>query len=249
MDVVSASDHYDALLAVHYLWMSGPFDDKVAGQRALFERLGIQADGASRALDLGSGPGYQAIALAQLGFHVTALDTSPALLAELEARRGVLPVATRVADIEQLDGAVPPGFDLAVCMGDTLTHLSAKDAVERLFRDVAQLVRPGGRLVLGYRDLSAEPAGTTSTIPVRSDGDHAMTCTLNYERDTVVVTDTIRTRTADSWTEETSSYRKLRLPAAWIVERLRERGFVVRPTETRDSMTVMLAERASDGGA
>ena len=242
MAVVSASDHYDALLAAHYLWMSGPFDENVAGQRALFDALGIRADGASRALDLGSGPGYQAIALAQLGFHVTALDTSAALLKELEARRGALPIATCVADIERLEGVVTPGFALAVSMGDTLTHLSSRDAVERLFREVAHLLVPGGTFVLGYRDLSAEPAGTTRTIPVRSDGDHAMTCTLTYERDTVVVADTIRTRTPDGWTEETSSYRKLRLAARWMSDSLKSGGFHERRCDMENGMTVIVAQ-------
>ena len=55
--------HYDDLLAEHYSWMVGmPFADNVAEQRDLLRTLGV-GPGAGLAVDLGCGPGYQAVAL------------------------------------------------------------------------------------------------------------------------------------------------------------------------------------------
>lgn len=97
--------HYESLLAANYTWMFGvPFDTKVAEQRDLLRRvLADKADAPGPAIDLGSGPGYQAIALADLGFApVLALDTSRALLNELETHRGVRAIECVCADLRDV---------------------------------------------------------------------------------------------------------------------------------------------------
>src|SRR5690606_20914581 len=179
--VASVADHYDRLLAEHYTWMSGDFAEKVSEQRALLSSLGLPRSGSRRALDLGSGPGFQSIALAEIGYEVTALDTSRKLLAELTDRKGSLPIAAVEADIAAGLPMIEPGVEVALCMGDTLTHLSSKDDVLRLFTEVHRLLAPGGRFVLGFRDLTAELRGTDRFIPVRSDSHRIMTCFLEYE--------------------------------------------------------------------
>ena len=93
----SVSEHYERLLARHYTWMFGKsFDEKVAEQRAILadalKSVGIN-DCKGSAADLGSGPGYQSVALAQLGYSpVIAIDTSATLLEELRAHAGTMPI-------------------------------------------------------------------------------------------------------------------------------------------------------------
>src|SRR5580692_12079016 len=76
------TDHYEHLLAHHYTWMFGTsFADKVAEQKSFLTQA-LQSLKPSPtpqlAVDLGSGPGFQTIALAQLGFSsVLAIATSP----------------------------------------------------------------------------------------------------------------------------------------------------------------------------
>jgi len=88
--------HYAQLLAQHYTWMFGvSFDEKVAEQKALMERALAEGAGpaAGTAVDLGSGPGFQSIALAQLGLApVIAIDTSAELLNELTIHANGLPI-------------------------------------------------------------------------------------------------------------------------------------------------------------
>jgi SAM-dependent methyltransferase len=236
-----AARHYDTLLAKHYTWMAGGFRAKTDEQKALLESLGIGPAASARAADLGCGSGFQAVALAELGFTVTALDLSAELLAELDGAKGSLPIETHRADLRDARTVVEPGIELAVCMGDTLTHLPSKDAVATLFADIRSLLAPGGALVLSYRDLSAELTGTDRFLPVRADDDRIMTCFLEYEPETVVVHDLVHTREAAGWTLHKSRYRKLRLPIAWVKEQLETAGLTVRRVETVARMAVIVA--------
>ena len=53
-------------------------------------------------VDLGSGPGFQSIALAELGYSpVIAVDSSRELLGDLQARKQSYEIETRGADITQ----------------------------------------------------------------------------------------------------------------------------------------------------
>ena len=230
----TVTDHYRQLLSEHYIWMFGiPFEDKVDEQRALLERvLGGLNPPVQRgpALDLGSGPGFQSIALAELGFSsVIAVDTSPELLAELQARSGSQFIETRVADIASLDAIDLPGPPtMTVCMGDTLTHLSSRHDVERLFAVVFNKLAPGGAFILTYRDLTSELTGTDRFLSVRSDDQKIMTCFLEYENeDSVLVRDLLHIRQANGWVLQKSSYRKLRLSSEWIAGALSDAGFRV----------------------
>lgn len=238
MTTTSASDHYDRLLAAHYSWMAGGDIAAVAdGQERLLSQLGIQTTAVDAiAVDLGCGPGSQSIALARLGFaSVIAVDTSRPLLdelTELADRTGhgaaVRPVHAdlRTALAEQTE---PSSVTTIVCMGDTLTHLPGKDDVTALLHDVARSLTVDGQLVLTYRDLTRPLEGTDRFLPVRADADRIMTCFLEYlDDDTVVVHDLIHVRTGDTWTQQISSYPKLRIAPDWLAARCREAGLQVR---------------------
>lgn len=241
---VSAEEHYENLLADHYEWMFGlPFETKVAEQKAILDEFaGTNARG-GLAVDLGCGSGFQSFALAERGYQVLAVDSSKKLLRELSARIGSRNITTKHGDLRELDDLVQPGsVEIAVCMGDTLTHLSGRTEVSDLFHAVARALKPGGRFVITYRDLaSAELFGLDRFIPVRSDDGRVMTCFLEYETaDTVVVHDLINVRNdAGKWTLHKSSYRKLRLPVEWVVAELRGCGLPI--TERREGRMATIA--------
>lgn len=224
--------HYDDLLAAHYSWMSGiSFEEKVIEQRNILNNLGFAGGGRGCAVDLGCGPGYQAIALSELGYsNVIALDTSEALLNELRAasQHQHQSINAVLADLRDIASYVGEGTaDAIVCMGDTITHLNHRDDVVRLLEEAYRALRSGGRLALTYRDFSQQLTGTDRFIPVRSDDQRIMTCVLDYEADRVVVTDLIHLRTDTGWQLQKSSYRKLRLAASWVADMLREAGYLV----------------------
>ncbi|MDW9246543.1 tellurite resistance TehB family protein [Burkholderia cepacia] len=119
------------------------------------------------ALDLGSGPGFQSIALASLGFEkVVAVDTSQTLLDELNNQKGDLPIETALADLRGFDRlAVPGSSEAIVCMGDTLTHLDSMQDVKDVFRKARDVLQPSGLLILTFRDLSIELTGLDRISP------------------------------------------------------------------------------------
>ena len=230
----AVTDHYQQLLSEHYVWMFGvPFEEKVAEQKAILERILSTLQPQlphGLALDLGSGPGFQSIALAQLGFSpVVAVDTSAELLTELKARGSSYSIGIRNADITTLDAIDLPGSPaIAVCMGDTLPHLSSRQEVECLFTAIFKKLAPGGVLVLTNRDLTGELRGTERFLSVRSDDHKIMTCFLEYENpDSVVVHDLVHIRQSNGWTLKKSCYRKLRLSSEWVAATLRKAGFSV----------------------
>ncbi len=228
----TVDEHYERLLSQHYTWMFGvSFEDRVTEQKSFLSRtlapLRYTRQNAL-AVDLGCGPGFQTIALAQLGFSpVIAVDTSAELLDELRSHVGSLPVRAEKADLRDLPAIVQTGqATVIVCMGDTLTHLPEKSDVSTLFRGVFERLRPGGMFVITYRDLTKELHGTDRFIPVRSDENKIMTCFLEFEnQDSVVVHDLVYMRQDAGWSLNKSSYRKLRLGIDWVREELSGAGF------------------------
>jgi tellurite methyltransferase len=91
-----------------------------------------------RALDLACGAGRNALYLAGLGWHVTAVDSSAAAIGVLRERAGGLPVDARLGDLERGEFTIAPGsFDL-IC---DFLYLQRD-----LFPQIREGVRPGGTL-------------------------------------------------------------------------------------------------------
>jgi SAM-dependent methyltransferase len=89
-----------------------------------------------RALDLACGAGRNALFLAGLGWHVTAVDRSAAAIRLLRERSAGLEIDSRVADLEAGGFTIEPGaFDL-VCD----FYYLQRD----LFPAIREGVRPGG---------------------------------------------------------------------------------------------------------
>ena len=227
-------DHYSVLLAKHYTWMFGtPFATKVAEQMEILEDVLKPAAHNSHlglAVDLGSGPGFQTFALAEMGYSpVLAVDTSAFLLSELRSHQGNLPLQTICDDILKLNEFVSPATArVIVCMGDTITHLGSKDAVVELLHLVSDALMPGGTFVLSYRDLSVEATGLDRFIPVYSDENKVMTCFLEFDLpNAVLVHDLVYSRQGEQWLFEKGNYRKLRLPLDWLENVMVRVGFTV----------------------
>lgn len=100
-----------------------------------------------RALDVGCGSGRAAVALAQAGFWVDALDVDPRVIAiaqDASWRLGV-PVNYRVADFTAERDDYPEAcYDLVACL-EVLEHVEAwREALATLVR----VLKPGGLLFL-----------------------------------------------------------------------------------------------------
>jgi SAM-dependent methyltransferase len=241
---VSVEEHYENLLARHYTWMHGDYDSKVREYRLHFERVGILPRSGGKALDLGSGSGFQSLALADLDFEVLAVDTSETLLRELRdrtQRRRIRPVLGDMRD--QGMYATEGPYGVAVCMGDTLAHLRSYGEVETLCRDVLEVLEGGGALVLEFRDATRELEGADRAIPLRMDDERIMATFLEYEADRVNVHDMVFGRGTDGWTMHKSAYAKLRLSEEKVRNLLEKTGFHIVSSEQNKGF-VTIAARA-----
>jgi SAM-dependent methyltransferase len=238
--MASVRDHYDQVLSAHYTRMFGDFEAKVGEQHAWLARLGIGGQPGALAVDLGCGSGFQSVALARLGFRVLAVDLSEPLLAELRERTLGLRVEAVAGDLRDLATLAPPAVDLVVCMGDTLSHLERAADLDRLFQGAVARLRPGGRFVLTFRDLSGELREIDRAIPVAASDDLVITCFLEYEPETVKVHDLIWFRHGDGWTFRKGMYRKLRLAAADVAARLEAAGFSVERHQAPAGMVALV---------
>ncbi|TNC33122.1 class I SAM-dependent methyltransferase [Mumia zhuanghuii] len=143
----------------------------------------------ARVLDAGCGPGRIAARLHAAGHDVVGVDVDPALIAAAEEDHPG--PEWRVADLATLDLPGDP-FDLVVCAGNVMIFLapgSERAVLDRLRAHV----RPGGRIVLGFRtdrpygpaalDVDAAAVGleveqrfaTWDLVPYDAEADFAVT--------------------------------------------------------------------------
>jgi SAM-dependent methyltransferase len=225
--MATVQQHYDDLLAPIYVWMAGGLEAALAAGAADIAPL-LPGDGV--AVDLGAGFGMHAVPLARGGYEVVALDTSAQLLDVLHANSLGLPIQAVEADLLEFRRHVTKPVSLIVCLGDTLTHLPDPAQVEQLFRDAAASLRPGGRLVLTFRDYSRPPVGDARFIPVRSDANRIHTCFLEALPERMLVHDILHERDGAAWRMKVSSYPKLRLAPHAVESGLHKVG--LKPTVT-----------------
>jgi SAM-dependent methyltransferase len=242
-DVASVQEHYDAHLGAIYGWMVGDFDAACEAARTELRAAGIASGGGRVAVDLGAGPGAHAIALADRGFAVTAIDSCTQLLSELRSHAGSRTVTCVDDDLRNLRRHVGTA-DVIVCMGDTLTHLPSGRSVEELFSAIAETLRPGGTFVATFRDYTRTLDGVSRFIPVRQDGRRILTCFLEFHEATVKVHDLLHERLGGEWTLRVSSYAKLRLDPEWARAALARAGLDARLDAEARGMIRVVARRS-----
>lgn len=109
-----------------------------------------------RVLDVGTGTGHTALALASHGAEVIGLDLTPEMLAEAEVlrvQRGLENVRWQLGDVQAL--AYPDdAFDVVACRraAHHFTDMSLAMA------EMRRVLRPGGRLVIDDRTVPDDPA-------------------------------------------------------------------------------------------
>jgi len=109
-----------------------------------------------RVLDVATGAGHTAAAIAPRVAHVVALDIAPAMLArtqELAAARGLLNVTTALMDVESMDF---PDASFDVVTSRIAPHHFLD--IDRAIHEVARVLRDGGAFVVEDSVVPDEPA-------------------------------------------------------------------------------------------
>jgi SAM-dependent methyltransferase len=111
----------------------------------LVEYNGLAAG--DKVLDLMCGYGRNAIALARLGIKVTAVDNLKAYIDEIRevVEKEDLPVTVIQADVLEL--TIVPGYDLAICLGNSISFFNYEDTMS-LLSTLASGLKTGRRFII-----------------------------------------------------------------------------------------------------
>jgi 2-polyprenyl-3-methyl-5-hydroxy-6-metoxy-1,4-benzoquinol methylase len=241
--MTTSAAHYKTHLGPVYSWMLGDLDAAFAQGAREIEDLPLPAGG-GLAVDLGAGLGLHAVGLAKRGYEVVAIDNCQALLDELKSRGEAAAIAVHHADLVEFRRFVPGQAQVIVCMGDTLTHLSALPAVDSLLAAVASALPRSGVFAATFRDYATmELQGDKRFILVRADESRILTCFLEYQDHQVMVHDLLHEKEQGRWRQAVSSYPKLRLAPAWVMVKLSALGFSVKRDNTTGGMVRIVATK------
>lgn len=153
------------------------WSERLQREAPLFQRV-LGAAPARRVLDLGCGTGEHARFLASQGFEATGVDASPAQVA---AAREADPEGRYVqGSLTELQDLVAPDFGGALCVGNTLPHLTEEADLRRCFEGLASRLLPGSPFllqILNY-DRILDRGERTFPVMVRPGEDGAETVFL-----------------------------------------------------------------------
>jgi SAM-dependent methyltransferase len=136
--------YYDAVTEVpDYARWTTMFDGLVTQHGAPGRRL----------LDLGCGTGKSALEFHILGYRVTGMDLSPAMIEVARAKRGGPGIDFQVGDLRDLPEAGP--FDVATCIGEPLNYLHNDEELCTAFRGVRRMLAPSGLFVFELNTVRA----------------------------------------------------------------------------------------------
>jgi len=101
-----------------------------------------------RVLDLGCGTGEHARFLSEKGFEVVGVDVSDTMLTR--AREAGVPAGVEfvMGDLAHVDTVVTGKFGGAICLGNTLVHVTDRAVLVDLLRGVRKVLLPGAPLVI-----------------------------------------------------------------------------------------------------
>jgi 2-polyprenyl-3-methyl-5-hydroxy-6-metoxy-1,4-benzoquinol methylase len=241
--MTSVAEHYANHLGPIYIWMAGGPEAALQAGADEIEALNLPLSDRVAVLDLGAGFGMHSIPLARRGARVTAIDTAAELLSALARLAGSLPIQVVHDDLLAFQSHLTEKPSAILCMGDTITHLPDRGAVESLIEKASVELRSGGMFIVSFRDYSVPLLGDERFIPVRNDDTRILTCFLEYEPEAVVVHDILHQRTVEGWQTRVSHYRKLRLSAEHLIASLQSSGFNVRREPGTRGMVRLVAQR------
>ena len=141
--------HYDALM------VGVPYAAWADYVTQLAARAGRPILPGAKLLDLATGTGSVALQFAARGCAVTGIDRSQPMLAEAQRK-----VAQQGFDIPLLcrdlaDFHLPPDFDHALCLYDSLNYILDDKEVKRAFANVGAALKPDGLFIFDVNTVQA----------------------------------------------------------------------------------------------
>ena len=118
-----------------------------------------------RVLDVACGSGEQAGVFRALGLDVSALENDEKMLGLVRGKDPAIDV--RLGSMECVAELFEPGFDLVLCIGNSLPHLADLDAVSRTLDGMRSLLNVGGTLLVSIVNFDRVMRDRIDALPVK----------------------------------------------------------------------------------
>jgi SAM-dependent methyltransferase len=186
-------------------------------------------------LDAGCGTGRHVAALAQAGYRTVGLDLSPDMLA---VARDVIADAGPAASLVEggyADAArAGRNFDGVICLANALAAAGSAEAIQEGLRTMAEVLRPGGRLVvqiLNFAKLRSEhPAVRGPRIARHENQEYISTRVFQFDGHHAEVVNVTLWQTQGAWKQWSRSGRLYALDPAELKTCLNAAGFALEST-------------------
>lgn len=165
LDLGRADAYGRAFAEVYDRWYEGVTDADATAEFLAARCRSSRSGSVATVLELGVGTGRLAAPMAARGLRVVGVDGSAAMLAPLAAEP-VPGVDVVRADMRALPFRVAPRFDGVLIAFNTLFNLASKQDQADVLRTSAELLAPGGVLVIEALDAVALGRGPSRSIGV-----------------------------------------------------------------------------------
>lgn len=220
-------------------------------QRRFFAAL-VEEHDVGRVLDVACGSGEQAAMFRDLGVEVSALENDAKMVELVRAKgRGI---QVRLGSMEDVARLFEPGFDMAICIGNSLPHLHDLDAVRRTLDAMHSLLRPAGVLVLSIVNFDRVRRERIASLPVKEVRDpqgRAITFERFYDLSPLPQRVTFSTKLTVDGEAHVASLPLTPISPEWLVGAVADAGMTVlgrfanfeRVPFTADAMSLVLVAR------
>ena len=194
-------------------------------------------------VDLGCGTGDVAVALSLAGYHVTAIDRSPAMLDRAKRHAQIHGVHVNWIEHDLTTWNAPQSADLILSLYDTLNYIVEPAALQRTFHTIAQTLRPNGIVVFDL-NTPLEYATWIERSTVTADHDDLFIYNvLDYNEETQIATGRIVwfERMASGWRRGEETHQQRAHSDADITQWLNDAGLAVIARLTIDGAPADLA--------
>lgn len=150
----------------------------------------------SNVMDMACGTGSYSLAIAEIGHNVTGIDLGQKMieLAERKNEASKSKIKFYCMDMrEAAENFKDEKYDLIYCIGNSLVHLNNAEEIEKLIKDMFNMVEDGGQIILqiiNYDRIINEKITSLPTIERKDDGVKFVRNYRHSEDDSVIYFDT-----------------------------------------------------------
>jgi SAM-dependent methyltransferase len=220
---VAAADDYDQFVD----W------DKRLSREAPFFRDVFESVGARSVADVGAGSGRHALLFASWGLTVYPVDPDPSMLvqARVNAEEAGIDQPFYAGAFGEVAEIVPGQVDVVLCTGNALPHVEGLPGLRRALEDFAEVLRPGGALVLHLlnhqRLLDQRVRSIAPVVRETPEGTKVFLRVLSYDEPGGIAFDflTITRDAPGQWRTAARHSVHTAMPAYVLVDELDRAGF------------------------